>query len=57
MSNKELSDTIAAAGDTEVESHDLADLVEADKQMSRKAAGRSRIGGLRFTKIVNPGTI
>lgn len=66
MATEDLSATIAAAaakpqrvkaGDVEVQGHSLADLVEADKHLSRKAAGRSRTGGLRFTKIVNPGTV
>ncbi len=66
MPSDDLSDTIATAAarparvkvqDIEVESRGLSDLVEADKHLARKAAARSPTAGLRFTKIVHPGTV
>jgi hypothetical protein len=43
----------------EVESHDLVDIIEADKYLAAKAAaaGTNKHRGLRFNKIIPPGTI
>jgi hypothetical protein len=43
----------------EVESQDVADMIEADKYLSAKAAstGTNKRRGLRFNKLLPPGTI
>lgn len=42
----------------EVEAHDLREQIEADKYLAAKAAAKStKNRGLRFNKIVPPGTI
>jgi hypothetical protein len=43
----------------EVEAHDLVDIIEADKYLAAKAAaaGTNKHRGLRFNKIIPPGTI
>lgn len=40
-----------------VEGHSLADLIAADKHIAAKCAARSRNRGLRFSKLVPPGTV
>jgi hypothetical protein len=60
----DLSDAIANAangpkrvqGDEgEVEQHDLADLIEADRYLQQKAAASNGAKAMRLTKIVPPG--
>jgi hypothetical protein len=41
----------------EVEAHDLDQIIEADKYLAAKAATASKSRGLRFNKIIPPGTI
>jgi len=43
----------------EVEAHDLVDIIEADKYLAAKAAaaGTNKHRGLRFNRIIPPGTI
>jgi hypothetical protein len=43
----------------EVEAHDLVDIIEADKYLAAKAAAAptNKHRGLRFNKIIPPGTI
>jgi hypothetical protein len=41
----------------EVEAHDLVDIIEADKHLAAKAAASSKSRGLRFNRIIPPGTI
>jgi hypothetical protein len=41
----------------EVEAHDLDQMIEADKYLAAKAATASKSRGLRFNKIIPPGTI
>ena len=41
----------------EVEAHDLVDIIEADKHLAAKAAASSNSRGLRFNRIIPPGTI
>ena len=46
-----------AAGDAgSVEQHKLTDQIEADKYLAGKEAAKSRSRGLRFNKVVPPGT-
>lgn len=46
-----------ASGDgIAVENHSLPDLIAADKHLRAKAAASSKTGGVRFSKIVPPGT-
>ncbi len=40
----------------EVESHDIKDLIEFDKYSSAKTAAAQKNRGLRFNKIIPPGT-
>lgn len=40
----------------EVEAQDLASMIEADKYLSAKAAASSKSRGLRFNKLIPPGT-
>ena len=40
---------------TEVEEHDLDQLIRADNHVAAKNAGRRNHQGLRFTKIIPPG--
>lgn len=40
----------------EVESHNIKDLVELDKYTSAKTATAQKNRGLRFNKIIPPGT-
>lgn len=42
------------AGD--VEAQDVASIIEADKYLSAKAAVQSKTRGLRFNKLLPPGT-
>lgn len=41
----------------EVEAHDLEQIIEADKYLAAKSATASKTRGLRFNKIIPPGTI
>jgi hypothetical protein len=41
----------------EVETHPIADLIEADRYQRSKDAATSGRRGLRFTKIIPPGTL
>jgi len=41
----------------EVEAHDLDQIIEADKYLASKKAASSASRGLRFNKIIPPGTI
>jgi hypothetical protein len=46
-----------AAGDAgSVEQHKLTDQIEADKYLTAKEAAKSKSRGLRFNKVVPPGT-
>ncbi len=46
-----------AAGDAgSIEQHPLPDLVEADRYLEAKKAAKSKKRGLRFNKLVPPGT-
>jgi len=46
-----------AAGDAgSVEQHKLTDQIEADKYLAAKEAAKSKSRGLRFNKVVPPGT-
>jgi hypothetical protein len=46
-----------AAGDAgSVEQHKLTDQIEADKYLASKKAAKSKSRGLRFNKVVPPGT-
>lgn len=46
-----------AKGDSgEIEQHPLKDQIEADKYLASKAAVKSKRKGLRFTKLVPPGS-
>ena len=46
-----------AQGDSgSVEQHDLKDQIEADRYLAAKDAVRKPTKGLRFTKLVPPGT-
>jgi hypothetical protein len=40
----------------EVEAQDLASMIEADKYLSAKRAVQSKTRGLRFNKLLPPGT-
>lgn len=40
----------------EVESQDVASMIEADKYLSAKAAAQTKSRGLRFNKLLPPGT-
>jgi len=40
----------------EVEAQDVASIIEADKYLSAKAAVQSKSRGLRFNKLLPPGT-
>jgi hypothetical protein len=40
----------------EVEAQDVASIIEADKYLSAKAAVESKSRGLRFNKLLPPGT-
>ena len=42
---------------SEVEQHDLDDLIAADKYLASKAAATSKGLGIRLTKTVPPGTV
>jgi hypothetical protein len=47
-----------AAGDSgSVEQHPLPEQIEADKYLSGKTAADANHRGLRFTKLVPPGTV
>jgi hypothetical protein len=47
-----------ASGDAgSVEQHPLPDQIEADKYLAAKDAAKSKSRGLRFNKLVPPGTI
>ena len=47
-----------ASGDgTSIEQHRLSDVIEADKHLGNKAAGRNPIKALTRVKIVPPGTV
>ena len=39
----------------EVEQHDLADQIEADRYLAAKKAAKAKRVGLRFSKLVPPG--
>ena len=41
----------------EVEAHDLDQIIEADKYLAAKAASTKANRGLRFNRIIPPGTI
>ena len=41
----------------EVEAQDLASMIEADKYLSAKAASQTKSRGLRFNKLIPPGTM
>ena len=41
----------------EVEAHDLDQIIEADKYIASKAAASTPNRGLRFNKLIPPGTI
>jgi len=41
----------------EVAAHDLDQIVEADKYLAAKAAAKTASRGLRFNRIIPPGTI
>jgi hypothetical protein len=43
-------------GQGSAEQHSLAELAEADRYLAAKAAGTRRNKGVRFQKIVAPGT-
>lgn len=43
-----------ASDEGRAKSRPLKELIEADEYLSRKRAGRSASGGIRFTKIVPP---
>lgn len=47
----------AAADGISTSSHSLPDLIAAEKYQAAKAAGRKSHRGLRFSKLVPPGTI
>jgi hypothetical protein len=62
----EVSDALKAAAQQpkrvrtdagEVEAHDLAQQIEADKYLASKAATWNTHRGLRFNRIIPPGTI
>lgn len=62
----EVSDALKAAAQQpkrvrtdagEVEAHDLDQQIEADKYLAAKAAAGSAHRGLRFSRIIPPGTI
>lgn len=40
----------------EVESQDIASMIEADKYLSAKAAAQTKTRGLRISKLLPPGT-
>lgn len=40
-----------------VQQHSLTDLIAADKYLKGQAAAKSPSRGLRFTKLVRPGTV
>jgi hypothetical protein len=40
----------------EVEAQDLASMIEADKYLSAKTAAATKTRGLRFNKLLPPGT-
>ena len=40
----------------EMEQHPLKDQIEADRYLASKAAAKSKRRGLRFSKLVPPGT-
>jgi len=40
----------------EVEAQDLASMIEADKYLSAKTASTTKTRGLRFNKLLPPGT-
>lgn len=42
---------------TVVQSHDLAQLVQADQYLAAKAASRKRHRGMRITRMVPPGAV
>lgn len=46
------------AGDSgSVEQHSIKDLIDADKHLNAKKAGRKGFGGLHFAQIVPDGTV
>lgn len=46
-----------ARGDSgEVEQHDLADQIAADRYLASKQAAKAKRAGLRFAKLIPPGT-
>lgn len=47
----------AMADGVSVTNHSLPDLIEAEKHVAAKAAAAKAHRGLRFTKLVPPGTI
>lgn len=47
----------ATADGVSVESHTLPELIEAEKHIARKSAASQPARGMRFTKLVPPGTV
>ena len=43
-------------GDQSVQYHSIKDLIEADRYLSAKTAAGKKHFGLRFTKLIPPGT-
>lgn len=39
-----------------VESHSLPDLIDAAKHVAGKTAAKNPFGGIRFVKVIHPGT-
>lgn len=48
---------MAAADGVSITTHGLADLIAAEKYLAAKAAAKKSHRGLRFSKLVPPGTI
>lgn len=47
-----------AQGDSgSIEQHSLSEQIEADRYLTSKAAARKRTRGLRFSKLVPPGSV
>jgi len=46
----------ASVDSVNVEQHSLADQIEADRYLASKQATRSKRLGLRFTKVIPPGS-
>lgn len=47
----------ATADGVSVQQHSLPDLIQAEKYLAAKAAASKKHSGLRFAKLVPPGTI